>query len=249
MTRTPPLKPLMVLSVAIVGGGPSGLILCTALRLRGVRATVFERQSGPAQGGGGVNLMQPAITVLKQEGLWDGPDGVGGCNEPSTHFYFHDAKANAVVRAVNLASRYGGEPYCTVRRCDVTEALLARLPPGEPIRYGEDVTGADAENGRLQFRDGSFSDECFDVVVGADGIGSNLRKGVLFERTRLSKESASVNIIGIAEIDKLRSGEPMLAAAFRDRCGMFTVHLDPAVTFILATVTKTHALWSGESSN
>ena len=50
------------LAVAVVGAGPSGLILAAALRRRGVRASVYERAADPQAllTGAGINLMQPA---------------------------------------------------------------------------------------------------------------------------------------------------------------------------------------------
>ena len=100
--ETNPAKPLLA---AVVGAGPGGLIAAAALRNRGIAATIFERASGADKltVGAGVNLMQPAVMVMKAEGLWDG-QGVGTCNEPSDIFYFHDAGNDSTVRAVDLVS-------------------------------------------------------------------------------------------------------------------------------------------------
>jgi 2-polyprenyl-6-methoxyphenol hydroxylase-like FAD-dependent oxidoreductase len=92
------------LSVAIVGGGPAGLILAACLRNRGLCATIFEKANTPESllFGAGVNLMQPALAVLKAEGLFS---EVAKANDPSSHFFFHDTPSNTTLRAVNLSAR------------------------------------------------------------------------------------------------------------------------------------------------
>ena len=82
------------LAVAVVGAGPSGLILAAALRRRGMLATVFEKAPGPSDliCGAGVNLMQPAASVLQAEGMWE---AVTACNAPSSLFTFRDAARHA----------------------------------------------------------------------------------------------------------------------------------------------------------
>jgi hypothetical protein len=52
--------------------------------------------------GAGVNLMQPALAVLKAEGLFS---EVAKANDPSSHFFFHDTPSNTTLRAVNLSAR------------------------------------------------------------------------------------------------------------------------------------------------
>jgi len=184
---------------------------------------------------------------MNAEGLWDG-QGVGTCNEPSDIFYFHDAGNDSTVRAVDLRARYGA-PYYTVRRGDVSAALLKTLPGNGP-KYGKGVASVvESDDGttRLKFADGSTSSP-FDVVVAADGIASSLRSYVLDGASLPQQESAIVNIIGIFPKAELNAGaEPVgsmvVARALEARAG-FTVHLDPAMTLILSTVTPTHVMWS-----
>ena len=244
------------MQVAIIGSGPSGLVLAAALRRRGVAATIYERVTGPEQlhAGAAVNLMQPALRVLRDEGLLA---AVARCNAPSTHFYFHDAGAGVALRAVDLAARYG-EPYLTVRRGDATAALLAALPGAAP-RFGKSVVGvATAAGGgedddgrvRVRFDDGAVSEERFEVVAGCDGIHSLLRSHVVAGHSEHSgggaaasnasnasnNASAVVNLIGVAgPLALLTAASPALAAALAQRPA-FTVYLDPAVTLLLAPV-------------
>jgi FAD-dependent urate hydroxylase len=227
--------------------------MAAALRRRGLTATLFEKAPGPEQltVGAGVNLMQPAVTVMKAEGMWEGENGVGTCNLPSSTFFFHDAGNDSTVRAVDLAARYGS-PYYTVRRGDVTRALLATLP-GDGPQYGLGVAGIDDTDStgvRLRFEDATVSEAAYDAVIGADGISSALRTYVLGSADAPEgadalpqKESAVVNIIGICPTDALCAAEPALASAMEARKG-FCVHLDPAMTFILASVSTTHVMWS-----
>jgi salicylate hydroxylase len=237
--------------VAIVGAGPSGLILATALRRRGIKATLFEREADPAKlfVGAGVNLMQPVISVLQQEGLME---GVAKCNNPASYFSFHDAKTNNTIRSVDLRARYGA-PYYTVRRGDLTAALLQGLP-GEGPRFGEDVesieeildllpgVGPRASGSRLCFKDGSTTSEIFDVVVGANGIDSSIRAHVQYGTKVAQTESIAINIIGVAPANGLKSASPTIAQALRDRPD-FTVYLDPSMTLLMAHVTPTKVMW------
>ena len=153
------------LKVAVVGAGPSGLIMATALRRRNIRADIFERAESPKQlaVGAGVNLMQPCISVLEQEGMLE---AVHACNEPTSHFHFYDAATNSTIRSVDLHTRYG-KPYFTVRRGDITRELLEAMP-GEGPHYGLSVVAVEEDAGkmRLRFKTGATS-EAFDAVVGA----------------------------------------------------------------------------------
>ena len=186
--------------------------------------------------------MQPALSVLRAEGLFDQLQDV---NEPTSHFYFVYAGRMQTLRGINLQARYG-EPYMTVRRGDLQNALLRGLSGDAPI-YGSDVVGVqpvdpDVSDGlrlHVKFADGSLSDDVFDAVVGADGIDSKLRAHVLHGASCPQKESAVVNVIGVAPLKPL---PPTLVQALKDRNG-FAVYLDPAITLILSKVTPTKVMW------
>jgi 2-polyprenyl-6-methoxyphenol hydroxylase-like FAD-dependent oxidoreductase len=139
--------------------------------------------------------------------------------------------------------RYG-EPYYTVRRADVQAALLQALP-GDSPQYGKEVTDIEPSSSnsgmRVVFRDGSRSDDHFDAVVGADGIDSCVRRFVLDGVKVRQKESAAVNVIGVAPLDALCESED-IASALDQRNG-FCVYLDPAMTLILAKVTPSKVMW------
>lgn len=69
----------------------------------------------------------------------------------------------------------------TIMRDKLQQLLFEELPPGASIIRGQKVTEVlrgDSGKYRLQFEDGSQSKDEYDLIVGADGIRSNVRKYV-----------------------------------------------------------------------
>ncbi|GAA3455116.1 FAD-dependent oxidoreductase [Dactylosporangium matsuzakiense] len=172
----------MGLRVAIVGGGIGGLALAQGLRRGGVAVEVFERDAGLAarRQGYRIHLDGRAAKALHE------------CLPPQLYELFRHTLATPGTALTVLDERLnvrhrgatggGADPRVVepaalsapANRQTLREVLATGLE--DTITYGRSCTGYDEGPGgvRLHFADGSSAEA--DVVVGADGVGSAVRR-------------------------------------------------------------------------
>lgn len=156
--------------IAIIGGGPGGLMLARLLHVRGIPATVFERDphAGHRPQGGSLDLHfetgQRALSLGGLEAAFHAharPEDQGDrLYDPSgTLLFDHDG---------------GGFERPEIDRTDLRAILLASLEEGT-VRWGARVTGVHSHSdGACEVvTEGGASTH--DIVVGADGAWSRVR--------------------------------------------------------------------------
>ncbi len=190
--------------IAVVGGGIGGLTLALALRRRGMEAEVFEQAPELAEIGAAVALSANATRELRRLGVLD---AVAAASTEPTELIYRDWRDGRRVAAhpVRKDSRYRerfGAPYFGIHRADLQRALSGALG-GAGLHLGHrladvadegDAVGVEFTNGRSGR---------FDLVVGADGVRSMVRRFVAGdEGTTYSGTSA---FRGIVPADRLPS--------------------------------------------
>lgn len=161
--------------ILIVGGGIAGLAAAQALHQRGIAAVVSDRLAGPPDAGLAVNLPGNAIQALRALGLADAVAKVG---TPTRRREYRTARGRLLF-AVDEDAFWGeaARPRC-VRRADLLD-LLGRGLPAETVRWNSAVASVQpgVRDVMVELADGTV--ETWDFVVGADGVGSAVRAGVL----------------------------------------------------------------------
>jgi 2-polyprenyl-6-methoxyphenol hydroxylase-like FAD-dependent oxidoreductase len=164
--------------VIVVGAGIGGLATAIALQPKDVEVVVLERASdlSTVELGTGVTLWPNAMLVLDKLGVADAVRERGAilnCFEQRT-------------RGGRLLTRWPtdemgkrvGAPLCGVNRADLHAALAER--GGGVVRTGAQVEGfAPGDDGRVEVRIAGGTTETGDVIVGADGLESVIRKQLL----------------------------------------------------------------------
>ena len=180
--------------VAVVGAGIGGAALALALQQRGVRVSVFERDAGFAARKQGYGLTMQKYSggaALSQLGLV--LEGVGSNANVSLAAdgrelgrYGHSTlRGVARSEGAGAATSDGGRNVHLPRQA-LRRALLERLAPGT-VRWGRRLVRFEERDGIVAATfegegEGGFdenenvADERFDLLVGADGIFSNVRR-------------------------------------------------------------------------
>ena len=165
------------LRVAVVGGGIGGCTLGLALRARGARVDVYERAPEFREVGAAVALGANGNRVLRSLGL---VERIAERSAVPTELIYRHWRDGHRLSSHEVGQRYErefGEPYFGVHRADLQRVLVEALGPDGVHPGSELVDLREADGGvRLVFADGREAEA--DVVVGADGVRSTVRKWV-----------------------------------------------------------------------
>ena len=194
--------------IAIVGGGPGGLMLARLLQLRGMDATVFERDAhaGERPQGGSLDLhAETGQRAMSLAGLEEAFHATARPEDQGDRLY----DPNGVL----LLERHGaGDNRPEIDRTVLRQILLDSLLPGT-VRWGSKVEAITPAADGYDVLVGAAA-ERFDVVVGADGAWSCVRP-LLTEATP-RYESVTLVEFGFdatrhAAVDALVGGGKMFA--------------------------------------
>jgi 2-polyprenyl-6-methoxyphenol hydroxylase-like FAD-dependent oxidoreductase len=176
MTQVPGTRSLRVL---VAGGGVAGQALAFWLTRGGHRVTVVERFPALRATGAQVDLRGQGIEAVRRMGLLD---DVRGKLVDEKGVAFVDARGK--VKATIMANTSGrGRQTLTseyeIMRGDLVRILNDATKHDTEYVFGKSVEGFEQDEHRVvaHFSDGSSG--AFDLLVGADGQGSRIRRAIL----------------------------------------------------------------------
>ncbi|MCU1413214.1 MAG: salicylate hydroxylase [Microbacteriaceae bacterium] len=157
--------------VAIIGAGPAGMATAISIHQAGHEVAIFERYKEVKPAGNILNLWPPPIKALGLMGV----DIVDFGAPTLSEFHRADGRLRAVVHLPEDVVRDWGGGFIGLTRPNLFRRLHAALPEGS-LHTDKQLTDftEDAAGVHLFFSDGSTYDA--DVLVGADGIDSFVRK-------------------------------------------------------------------------
>jgi FAD-dependent urate hydroxylase len=158
--------------VLVVGAGVAGLALARALRLEDITAEIVERTPVWETTGAGLYLPGNGVRVLDELGIWS---ELAARANPIVRQRFLDHRGRPLADIDVRRYWDGVAPCAAVRRAALHDAL--RAGSGDvPVRLGLSVTALDDDGPekRTRFSDGSTG--AYDLVVGADGVHSTVRR-------------------------------------------------------------------------
>src|SRR3954447_6114731 len=151
--------------IVIVGGGIGGLSLARELSLRGIESSVLERAAQLNPVGAGIIMNPNAMRVLERNGL---ADAVGADSWPYLMRETRDRRGRLLATRDYRPLYESGKPAqgALVHRAHLLDVLYRSLPAGT-VRFGASVSDVRCVEA--------------DVVIGADGIHSQVRRELFGE--------------------------------------------------------------------
>jgi 2-polyprenyl-6-methoxyphenol hydroxylase-like FAD-dependent oxidoreductase len=181
----PPLftdTPLTGRHIAVVGAGIAGSALALLAARAGARVTLFEAAPEPRTAGAGILLQPNGLAVL--DGLGLGP-ALERAGRAVTHLRIADAAGEVLLDAPVPRFADGLDHGLVLRRRDLLAVLVdaVRAHPLVTCRFGEEVQDVAADGTVAVGPPGDRRALTAELVVGADGVYSRVRKRGRFAAT------------------------------------------------------------------
>ena len=155
--------------ILVVGAGLAGLALARALRRAGFDPEVIERADRWDGGGTGMYLPANGVRALRALGL-EAAVAARAAPIPRQRLLDHRGR---LLADIDLRELWGDVGACVaLPRADLHQVLR----DGVPVRMGRTVTSLERVDGPVAVRFDDGGDGEYDLVVGADGLHSGIRR-------------------------------------------------------------------------
>src|SRR5580698_38445 len=163
------------LRIGICGGGVGGMAAAIALRKAGHEAEVYEQTASYQRVGADINLTPNAVRALGSLGVVQQLKETAARPTHRISRMWDTGEVTSKLEMSDVAEDKYGAPQLTVHRADLLNALRLQLLQ-EAIKLGHRAEAIDniEEKPRVRFTNGATHE--FDVLIGADGIHSLVRK-------------------------------------------------------------------------
>lgn len=218
----------------VIGGGIGGLSAARALTRADLEVTVFERAPSleQIQVGGAIHVWHNGMRGLQRLDLADRVESLGGHSAEVDTAEFRNWRGKLLVAwSPRRTEQAVGAPTVGVVRPELHRVLVGGLEPGV-LELGRECTGFEqnAEGVVATFADGSR--ESGEILVGADGLRSTVRRGLLGDQQLRFAKYASWQ--ALCSYDSAQTPE-----------GLFRVIWGPGARFLFYHVSAGRIYWEG----
>ncbi|KZB86951.1 FAD-dependent oxidoreductase [Amycolatopsis regifaucium] len=190
------------MKVAICGAGITGLALAHRLAARDVEVVVLERAAGPRAQGYMIDFFGPGFDAVEEMGLLPQVEDAAYRVDEAT-LLDDRGRPRAAIDYVRFAKSVRGR-LCSIMRPDLEHVLRTGLPSTVDVRFGAGVAGVEdlGDRVRITLTDGEVLEA--DLLVGADGIHSTVRRLVFGDEDRFLRYLGFHTAAFVFEDEKIR---------------------------------------------
>ena len=167
--------------VLIAGGGIGGLTVAVGLAQKGIRSILLEKASALGEIGAGIQLGPNAFHAFDYLGVGEAARNMAVYVD---QLRLMDAMTAQEICHVDLGEAFRGRfgnPYAVVHRGDLHGVFLKACRDSDLIdlRVSSEVVGYDQDGSSVTARLASGNRVTGSLLIGADGLWSNVRKQVV----------------------------------------------------------------------
>jgi 2-polyprenyl-6-methoxyphenol hydroxylase-like FAD-dependent oxidoreductase len=210
-------------TVLISGASVAGTATAYWLAHQGYSVTVVERHDGPRPGGQAIDVRGPALNVLQRMGLLKAADakktGIRGAS-------FIDRNGNELSRDTESTPTGGviDNSDIEILRDDLLDLLYGATQQRVEYLFGDSIAGLDDRGDSVAVSFEHADLRSFDLVIGADGLHSNVRKLIFGPEEQFAKRLGTYvaiftvpNFLQLDHWQIFHWGENSLAAVYSAR--------------------------------
>ena len=189
--------------IAIIGGGPTGLVLAIGLARRGIRTTVFERDAHPE--------IAPRFNPERSYTIDISGHGLRALRHIDVCAYFDERLFPFKgIKMMDQGTAEWTEPGWTGSRGDIVRSLMAAITEKYQdcvaCEFECRVSSVDVHTGVLSYtsQSGVSATRQFDFIIGGDGAGSVVRNAMLQQVAGFTVKTKSFpNYVTMIELDRV----------------------------------------------
>jgi 2-polyprenyl-6-methoxyphenol hydroxylase-like FAD-dependent oxidoreductase len=161
-------------SVLISGAGIAGPTLAYWLNAAGFKTTIVERAPGLRAGGYVIDFWGVGYDIAERMGLASDLERAG---YRMREMRIVDARGERITGfGARVFRELTGGRFITLPRADLARLLFETVRGETEVLFGDEIVGLDEQTQSVHVRFRRSGARSFDLVVGADGLHSNVRK-------------------------------------------------------------------------
>lgn len=173
-------------TVLISGIGIAGPTLAFWLRARGFRPTLVERSPALRSGGYVIDFWGSGYDVAERMGLLSDIDRLG--YKVREMRVVDDGEECLAGFGSSVFDALAGTRLATIGRYDLSQLIFDRIKDTTEVIFGDELVGAEEKPDCIEVQLKYGGERRFDLVVGADGINSNVRRLIFGPQSLFEKQ-------------------------------------------------------------